>query len=70
MSEPVLIAPVPVAADSVSAERVRLAADFDLRWAAWQTRGRMHDRLVRRRLLIAAPVVAVAAAIAYFLLIR
>jgi len=34
---------------------LRLDADFDARWAAWQTRDRIRDRAVRRTLLIAGP---------------
>jgi hypothetical protein len=44
---------------------------FDERWDAWQAKGVAHDRAVRRKLAIAAPVVAiVAAAILYALVIR
>ena len=66
----VLIATAPVGTDDDSVERLRLDADFDARWAAWQTRGRIHDRAVRRGLLMLAPAVAIAAAIVYLLLIR
>jgi hypothetical protein len=65
----VLIATTPVGTDDDSVERLRLDADFDARWAAWQTRGRIHDRAVRG-LLMLAPAVAIAAAIVYLLLIR
>jgi hypothetical protein len=43
---------------------------FEERWAAWQARGAAHDRAVRRRVTIAAPILAVAAAILYALLLR
>jgi hypothetical protein len=44
---------------------------FDERWEAWQAKGAAHDRAVRRKLAIAAPLVAiVAAAIFYALLSR
>ena len=59
MSQTVSIAPPP-AGD----------ADFDVRWAAWQTRGRIHDRAVHRKLLVLAPAVVIAAAVVYLLLIR
>jgi len=49
------IATAPVGTDDDSAERLRLDADFDARWAAWQTRGRSRDRAVRRTLVIAGP---------------
>ena len=70
MSQPELIATAAVGTDDDSAERFRLDADFDARWAAWHTRGRIHDRAVRRTLLMLAPAVVLAAAIVYLLLIR
>jgi hypothetical protein len=39
--------------------------DFDGRWTAWQRRGRIHERVVRRRLAVAIPVMGIAAAILY-----
>lgn len=42
-----------------------MASDFDTRWKAWQRRGRIHDRIVARRFVIAIPVIAVAAALAF-----
>ena len=45
-------------------------ADFERRWAAWQERGRVHDRLVAARLRIAVPAFAVILAVGYFLLFR
>ena len=39
--------------------------DFDARWAAWQRRGRAHDRLVARRFVIAIPILGVVAALAF-----
>ena len=35
---------------------------FEERWAAWQDRGAAHDRAVRRKVAIGAPILAVAAA--------
>ena len=70
MSQTVLIATAPVGADDDSAERFRLDADFDARLATWQTRGRIHNRAVRRTLLMLAPAVVIAAAIVSLLLIR
>ena len=43
-------------------------ADFDIRWAAWVARGRVHEQRVRRRFLIWVPVIAIGAAIALVLL--
>ena len=68
MSQTVFAATTPVA-DIVATEQP-LTADFDARWAAWQERGRLHDRAVRRRLWIAVPTVVILAAIAYMLLSR
>jgi hypothetical protein len=41
------------------------AAEFDARWAAWVARGRVHERLVRRKFFLWAGVLATAAAVAY-----
>ena len=47
------------------------AASFDERWAAWQAKGAAHDRALRRKLAIAAPIFAIVAAIlVYGLLAR
>ena len=46
-------------------------ADFEAGWAAWRTRGRAHERAVRRTLTLVrgvAGIVATAVAIAYMLL--
>ncbi len=42
----------------------------DAWWAAWVARGAARDRAVRRRMMIAAPIVAVVAAVLYLLLTR
>jgi hypothetical protein len=49
---------------------IREPASFDERWAAWQAKGAAHDRAVRRRMAIAAPILIVAAVLAYALLGR
>jgi small-conductance mechanosensitive channel len=50
---------------------IPVSLTFDERWEAWQARGAAHDRAVRRKLTIAAPLLAiVAAAIFYALVIR
>jgi small-conductance mechanosensitive channel len=47
------------------------ASSFDDRWAAWQAKGAPHDRAVRRKMALAAPIViAVAAVVLYALLGR
>ena len=43
---------------------------FEERWAAWAARGASRDRAFRRRVRIAAPILAVVAAVVYFLLVR
>ena len=42
-------------------------ADFDKRWAEWQERGRVHSRLLKTRLQIALPAIAVIVVAGYFL---
>ena len=46
------------------------ATNFDERWAAWKAKGAAHDRAVRRKLAIAAPILLVAAAVFYALIGR
>jgi hypothetical protein len=70
MSESIFIAATSIDADHVLTERLRADADFDARWAIWQSRGRSHNRTVRRRLLMLAAVAAVGAAGVFLLLIR
>ena len=48
----------------------REPASFDERWTAWQAKGVAHDRAVRRKMAIAAPVVIIVAVIIYTLLGR
>ena len=47
-----------------------VTSSFDERWAAWLARGAAHDRAVRRRITIAAPILAVVVAVLYALLFR
>ena len=42
------------------------ASSSDERWAAWRSRGIAHDRAVRRKLTLAAPVLLVAAAVVLY----
>ena len=60
----------PAAPARQAAEPSGLDADFEARWTAWRARGEVHERAVRRRLLMLAPVAAVAAAIMYTLVLR
>ena len=43
------------------------AAAFDVRWANWIARGRVHEQRARRRFVACAAVVTAAAAFAYLL---
>jgi hypothetical protein len=53
-----------------TAEPSGLDAGFEARWTAWRARGEVHERAVRGRLLMLAPVAAVAAAVMYTLVLR
>ena len=46
------------------------AASFDERWAAWQAKGAAHEQAVRRKMAVVAPILLVAALVAYALLGR
>ena len=46
------------------------AASFDEQWAAWQVKGAAHDRVVRRKMAVAAPILIVVALVIYALLGR
>ena len=41
--------------------------EFEARWAAWRARGAAHDRAVRRRFSLVAPLVAITVGIIGFL---
>jgi hypothetical protein len=58
-------APFPVSPANHAAPAVGPTAEFDARWAAWIARGRVRERLVRRRFVLWAGVLATAAAAAY-----
>jgi hypothetical protein len=60
-----VMAPLPVGGASHVAQTVAPNADFDTRWAAWLERGRAHEQRVRRRFVVWAVVLTMAAAIAY-----
>jgi hypothetical protein len=70
MARIVLTAPsLDRTSDSLT-QRLRVDADFDTRWAAWQSRGRSRERAFHRRLLMWSPAAALAAAIVFWFLIR
>jgi hypothetical protein len=64
----------PISTQDVSTQTVAtpgvLTSTFEERWAAWQARGAAHDRAVRRKTAIAAPILVAIAAVLYVLLIR
>ena len=45
------------------------AASFEERWAAWQARGAAHDRAVRRKITVAAPILLVVAVAVFYVLL-
>jgi hypothetical protein len=45
------------------------AAGFDERWAAWQAKGAAQDRTARRRMAVAIPILIVAAAFVFSVLL-
>jgi hypothetical protein len=45
------------------------SATFDKRWAAWQAKGAAHDRAVRRKMAITAPILLVVAALVLYALL-
>jgi hypothetical protein len=71
MTDAVLITPTSIAIHDELTNRLRGNADFESRWAAWQSRGRSHDRALRHRLSVLAGAAAiVGAAIASLFLIQ
>jgi hypothetical protein len=42
------------------------SASFDARWAAWLAKGAAHDRVVHRKMMLAAPICVVVAAVIMF----
>ena len=62
------LAPLPAGAAYDAGALVALDADFNLRWDAWLARGRVHEQMVRRRLMVAGGVLVGAAAIVYVFL--
>ena len=45
------------------------SATFDERWAAWQAKGDAHDRAVRRKMVLAAPILIVVIAVILYALV-
>jgi hypothetical protein len=65
---------VPVVRQDISTQPAvvpeAVTSSFDERWAAWLARGAAHDRAVRRKIAIAAPILALVVAVLYVLLFR
>jgi hypothetical protein len=59
------ISRLPVSAARHTTTAVAIDPDFDGRWATWVARGRVHGRRARRKLVVWAAVLAMAAAIVY-----
>jgi hypothetical protein len=58
----------PLLANNASTSTpVREPASFDERWAAWKAKGIAHDRAVRRKMTIAAPMLVIVALVIYAL---
>jgi hypothetical protein len=57
-------------ADAVRFASTQASGSSDERWAAWRAKGAAHDREVRRKLALAAPIAIVVAVIVYALLGR
>jgi hypothetical protein len=62
------ISQLPVSGASHTTTAVAVEPDFDVRWAAWIARGRVRERQTRRKLIVWAAVLAMAAAIVYVFL--
>lgn len=65
---------VPVVTQDISTQPAvgpeAVTSSVDERWAAWLARGEAHDRAVRRKLTIAAPILALVVGVLYVLLFR
>jgi small-conductance mechanosensitive channel len=62
---PVVVAPSAAALSPA----VPAAASFEEKWAAWQAKGVAHDRAVRRKMTVAAPILIVVAAVVMYMLL-
>jgi hypothetical protein len=66
IGESTLVVSAPAAEPTNQPEPVT----FEDRWAAWEAKGAAHDRAVRRKMTIAAPVLIVVAVLIYALVGR
>jgi hypothetical protein len=62
------ISQLPISSAGNTTTAVAVDPDFDVRWAAWIARGRVRERQTRRKLIVWAAVLAMAAAIVYLFL--
>ena len=66
-----MITDVPIVAEpprTAISTAVSESGDFDERWAAWQAKGAAHDRAVRRKMAVAAPVLLLLAGVVIYAL--
>jgi hypothetical protein len=62
---PTAAAPSPAVVAAITPD----TASSDERWAAWQAKGAAHERAVRRKMAIAAPILIVIAAVVIYALL-
>ena len=60
-----LVTPLPISVAYHAGPAVAPDPDFDLRWAAWMARGRVHEQRLRQRFATWASILAIGAAIVY-----
>jgi hypothetical protein len=51
---------------TAAAALVSQSPTFDERWAAWQAKGAAHERAVRRKMVLAAPIAFVIVAAIFY----
>ena len=61
--------PTVVPPQSAVSTGVPESVSFDERWAAWQAKGAAHDRAVRRKIMVAAPILIVIATVVMYVLL-
>ena len=62
--------PVAAAQPSTPVPAAAAESSFDQRWAAWEAKGAARDRVFRRKLAIAAPIVIILMAVIVSALLR
>ena len=62
--------PVAAPQPSTSVRAHEPESSFDERWAAWEAKGAARDRVFRRKLAIAAPIVIILMAVIVSALLR